>query len=76
MRYTIPNPVAWEAEEAAAVPAVPVDADGGVDATPSAAPEVDIARTISGWAELTLSWDAPVVMDLKAQATSPADQAH
>jgi hypothetical protein len=32
------------------------------------------AATALGWAELTLSWDTPVVIDLKAIATSPADR--
>jgi hypothetical protein len=32
------------------------------------------AATALGWAELTLSWDSPVVIDLKAQATSSADR--
>lgn len=32
------------------------------------------AATVLGWAELTLSADTPVVLDLKAQATSAADR--
>lgn len=32
------------------------------------------AATVLGWTELTLSADTPVVIDLRAQATSPADR--
>ena len=32
------------------------------------------AATVLGWVDLTLSADTPVVIDLRAQATSPADR--
>ena len=32
------------------------------------------AATVLGWVDLTLSADTPVVLDLRAQATSPADR--